>query len=280
MRDAGQHAVHVIIVTHNSEQVLPLSLASLAAQTLSPRSCIVVDSGSDNVDEHKRICRRSGIVTRFIAERNRGFAAANNCGFRQLRPGEDDIVLFVNPDCFLKEESLESISRLFAATPAAGAIGGTLLGYDLRRQCPSGRIDSTGIFRRWYGRWYDRDQGEQGQGRRQGSQVPALCGAMMACRCTALMQLEEDGKIFDEQFFLYKEDIELSLHLVRCGWQLWYFPELLAYHCRGWARNRAEMPYTLRLMAAENEVRLYRKYPSPYIVWAVVKYLLVRLLRV
>ncbi len=273
-------AVHVIIVTHNSERVLPLCLASVAAQTLPPQSCIVVDSGSDHPAKHKCICEQSGVVTHFLAEQNRGFAAANNCGFRQLQQSGDDVVLFLNPDCFLAERSLENISRLFAATPGAGAIGGTLLGYDLQLQRPSGRIDSTGIFRRWYGRWYDRDQGEMEPERRRSGQVPALCGALLACRCAALAGIEKDGEIFDERFFLYKEDIELSLNLARHGWQLWYFPEVRAYHCRGWARNRTEMAYSLRLMAAENEMRLYCKYPSPYMLWAVTKYLLVRLLRV
>ncbi len=273
-------AVHVIVVTHNSEQVLALCLASLAEQTLPPASCIVVDSGSDNPDRHREICRKSKVVSQFLIEQNIGFAAANNRGFScVLQETAEDIVLFLNPDCFPEKESFEKITHLFTQNPRAGAIGGTLLGYDLGGLRPSGLVDSTGIFRRWYGRWYDRDQGQSWQ-QRQSEQPPALCGAMMACRYKALLQLDMGRRVFDERFFLYKEDIELSHNLVRHGWQLWYFPQIQAYHCRGWSQRRSEMPYNLRLMAAENEIRLYDKYPSPYILWAVVKYLLVRFFRV
>ncbi len=275
-------AIHLIIVTHNSRKVLPLCLAALKCQTQPPASCIVVDSGSDSPAEHHEICRQSGVVTAFLAEENRGFAAANNRAYAWLQGeiGRDDIVLFLNPDCFLTKRSLQGIGQAFMEIPDAGAIGGMLLGYDLERERPSGAIDSTGIFRRWYGRWYDRDQGKRDSTYTKREQVAALCGAMFACRYTALARIEENGEIFDSSFFLYKEDIELSLHLVQCGWQLWYCPQVKAYHCRGWAQKRAAVPYRLRLMAAENEIRLYRKYPSPYILWALMKYLLVRLFRV
>ncbi len=276
------YAIHVIIVTHNSEEVLPHCLSSLRRQPLPPASCIVVDSGSDSPAKHEKICQQSGVVTAFLPEPNRGFAAANNAGFALLENKlvEGDIVLFLNPDCFVKENTLAQICRGFFENPGAGAIGGTLLGYDLARQAESGLLDSTGIFRRWYGRWYDRDQGKDVSISRQRAQVPALCGALLACRYTVLSQIAQDGEIFDSDFFLYKEDIELSLRLVQYGWQLWYLPGIEACHCRGWAQKRGDMPYTLRLLAAENEIRLYRKHPSPYILWALLKYLLVRFLRV
>lgn len=282
-------AVHIIIVSHNSTEVLPRCLAAVSNQLRQAASCIVVDSGSDFPEAHREICRRSGVVTEFLAGENRGFAAANNRGFARLLglPGllevnddREEFVLFLNPDAFLQKDNLEKICSLFARFPEAGAIGGTLLGYDQQQDRPSGLVDSTGIFRRWYGRWYDRGQGEKEQPRHGCEQVPALCGAMMACRLAALRQGAETGEVFDERFFLYKEDIELGFRLRHHGWQLYYCPELRAFHCRGWARQRRAMAYRLRLMAAENELRLYRKYPSPYILWAFLKYLLVRIVRV
>ena len=92
------------------------------------------------------------------------------------------------------------------------------------------------------------------------------------CRPGAL----DGGAVFAPEFFLYKEDIELSLRLRRGGWSIHYDPGLTVYHCRGWDRERANMPHTLRLAAAANEVRLYQRHPSPYILWALAKYLLVR----
>jgi GT2 family glycosyltransferase len=98
----------------------------------------------------------------------------------------------------------------------------------------------------------------------------------MACRLEALPAVAT-GQVFDEDFFLYKEDIELSLRLRKNGWKLLYEPKVRAFHCRGWGGRRREVPLALRLAAARSEVLLYRKHPSPYMLWAVGKYLLVRL---
>lgn len=100
----------------------------------------------------------------------------------------------------------------------------------------------------------------------------------MCCRLEALARFADTG-VFDERFFLYKEDIELSLRLRKNGWKLLYQPRVRAFHCRGWQRQRSDVPYTARLLAAKSEILLYLRHPSPYMLWAIGKYLLVRLFR-
>ena len=73
---------------------------------------------------------------------------------------------------------------------------------------------------------------------------------------------------------LHKEDIELCLR--NCGFRLRYHPSVRARHCRGW-QGREAMPKSLKLVAAANEIRLYLRHPSPYMLWALAKYALVRL---
>jgi GT2 family glycosyltransferase len=77
---------------------------------------------------------------------------------------------------------------------------------------------------------------------------------------------------------MYKEDIELGMRLRKLGFSIMYDSSLVAYHCRGWQATRKKMAPALRLHAARNEVLLYRKHPSPYMLWALGKYLLVRFL--
>ena len=85
----------------------------------------------------------------------------------------------------------------------------------------------------------------------------------------------ERGVVFDPDFFLYKEDIELCLRIRKTVWKIVYVPGILVYHCRGWGKRR-EMPYEQRLLAARSELLLYVKHPSGYMIWAVAKYVLVR----
>ena len=269
-------AVHIIIVTHNSAGELPICLEHLAGQTRTIQSLIVVDSGSTDTGYLDSITRPS--LLSVIKTENIAFSKANNLGLSRVGENLSGMVVFLNPDTFLPPTFIENALNVLEKNTDAAIVSGKLLGYDPQTRKATGRIDSTGIFRRWYGRWYDRGKGEPDSSKYDLSEsVPALCGALMCCRAEALQPL--GNNVFDPDFFLYKEDIELSLRLRRKGWSLVYEPDLVAYHCRGWQANRRKMNYALRLTAARNELLLYRKHPSPYLVWALMKYLLVRLFR-
>jgi len=88
-----------------------------------------------------------------------------------------------------------------------GCVSGRLLGYDITLQQPTDRLDSTGIFRTWYGRWYDRGQGEADRGQYGELQdIPAACGAFLFCRYKMLDQVSRaDGNVFDPDFFFIKK---------------------------------------------------------------------------
>ena len=270
-------SVAVIIVTHDSARVLPHCLAAVARQTLPPARICVVDSASPAPGYLAALPPPVELVP--LAE-NIGFARANNAGFLQCGQGVD-YVLFLNPDALLAPDAVERAVLHLAADPRVGALTGRLLGYDFTELAPTGRLDSTGIFRKWYGRWFDRGQGEADQGQyARPEDLPAACGAMLFCRGEALARaMLPAGMVFAPDFFLYKEDIELCLRLRGKGWLVRYAPEVVAWHGRGWGQRR-EMNLALRRLAASSELVLYRRHPSPYLLWALLKYLAVRLLKV
>ena len=264
--------VAAIIVSHNSDSVLPRCLDALAEQSVAVREIIIVDCGSENRRSLLSLGTQEGVT--LVETSNIGFSRANNLGMEFVSP-QTDFVVFLNPDTFLTPDFIEVSLEICLNNPQAGMVSGKLNGYDIKQNAPTGRLDSTGIFRKWYGRWFDRGQGEKDQGQYDApALVPALCGALLFCRMTALRILS--GPVFDPDFFLYKEDIELSLRMRKAGWQLLYHPKLLAYHGRGWNKKRGKIPVELRRMAAANEILLYKKHPSPYMVWAWLKYFLVR----
>lgn len=265
--------VSAIIVSHNSHQVLSSCLDALERQTVVVSEVIVVDCGSTDRGYLLPVRGRKGV--KVIETANIGFSQANNLGMELVSP-QTDFVLYLNPDTFLFPDFVDAALALCQDNPGVGMMSGKLCGYDFEKNEPTGRLDSTGVFQRWYGRWYDRGQGEEDCGQYETPAFPpALCGALLFCRMSALQELA--GPVFDPDFFLYKEDIELSLRLRKAGWQLLYHPRLLAYHCRGWKQERARMALEIRRMAAENEILLYRKHPSVFMIWACCKYLLVRI---
>ena len=155
---------------------------------------------------------------------------------------------------------------------------GTLLGFDIKTSKPNGQIDSTGIFQKWYGKWYDRLQGSVTSKtllQTTSESVPAVCGALMFCRALALRAVLIGGKeVFDETFFMYKEDIDLSLRLIRKGWRLIYLADLHCYHCRGW-KSRKHMPRYFRYLSARNELRICPKNRWRGLVYSLCKFIFV-----
>ena len=266
----------VIIVTHNSERLIDKCVESLARQSLAAARIIIVDSGSDDPSYLDAYSGKAGFAVHL--KNNIGFAAANNFGLRHIADA-DKYVCLLNPDTFLEPDSFKRSMELVSTRPEVAILTGRLKGFDLRNCRPNGLLDSTGIFRAWYGRWYDRGQGVKNEDNYQiQEEVPAICGAFMFCRIEALSK--NMPNIFDESFFMYKEDIDLCLRLRKQGWKMLYEPEVEAFHARGWSKNRQEISYQTRCLASKSEIRLNLKHQSPYLLWALFKYFVVRVLHV
>ncbi|MEN8198938.1 MAG: glycosyltransferase family 2 protein, partial [Thermodesulfobacteriota bacterium] len=225
-----QAKVAAIVVSHDSGSCLEKCLASLGAQDHGLEQIIVVDSGSSDPSYLSQYEVQYGI--QLLLQENIGFSRGNNLGLTKVVP-DVDLILFLNPDVFLPVDCVRQALDVLEQSPQADIVSGKLLGYDLEAEKPSGRIDSTGIMRSWYGRWYDRGQGEIDRGQYDvAEEMTALCGALLFCRQASLKTL--DAPLFDPDFFLYKEDVELGIRVKDRGWKLLYHPEIVAHHCRGW----------------------------------------------
>jgi N-acetylglucosaminyl-diphospho-decaprenol L-rhamnosyltransferase len=276
MENRMEELVTAVIVTHNSQKYLSLCVEALRKQVHVSVRIIVIDSGSVNTNYLEELKKADDISVVFTG--NIGFSKGNNLGWDHCK-NENGYTLFLNPDTFVSKEFIANGIRSLEDEKDSAIISGKLYGYDIDKKCVSERFDSTGIFRKWYGKWFDRGQNSVDRGQFNTKEVvPALCGALMLCKNKVLCELGD--RIFDEDFFLYKEDIELSLRIRKNGWSLVYDPRLIAYHCRGWSKRRDQILYQTKLLASSNEILLYKKHPSPYMLWAIMKYLLVKFFKV
>lgn len=254
VKNPGNNLISVIIVSYNNASQVVKCLDTLRQQTVAPHQVILVDTGSADrsyLDKYREECH---VIE---AEPESGFCVGNNLGYLAVDP-ESDAVLFLNPDAFLFPDFLEIGSSYLSHNTDVGAITGLTLGYDFDANKPTGLVDTTGIFSTWYGKWYDRGQGYSydpantpGPG-----DVSAICGAVFLGRKIALDQARIDREVMNSNYYMYKEDIDLSLRLLNKRWKLRYVPEMKAYHCRGWKANRKEMPRKYRLCSARNDLRV------------------------
>ena len=265
--------ISVVIVTYNSAPFFEALISALEKQTLLPQRIIIVDSGSKDTGYLERV-HTSPLNFRLALKDNIGVCVGNNLGWSQSR--DADYVLFLNPDAFLTPDFLEKGIEYLEdpANLSVGIVQPTLIQYDISTKQSTGCVDSTGVSQSWYGRFFERDQGKLLEVLAQHTapnSVPAVCSAVALCRQQSLVDIAEGDNLFDPEFFMYKDDTDVSLRVRRMGWKLMHHPGLVAYHCRGW-KGRAATSRKMRLLSSRNDIRLYAKTRSPYLIYAFAKH--------
>jgi len=225
----------VIIVNYNVRYFLELCLRSTEKALEGIESeIIVVDNHSS--DESVSYLQPKFPGIRFIANReNVGFSRANNQALTTAR-GEN--ILFLNPDTILPEGFARTCLSFLEKTPGAGALGVRMIdgsGHFLkesRRGFPSPWVafcklaGLTALFphsRLFAGYYLGHLPAEQTH------PAPILSGACFWVRRAIL----DTVGAFDEQFFMYAEDIDLSYRIQQAGYRNYYLADTTILHFKG-----------------------------------------------
>lgn len=270
--------IGIITVTHNSGRFINEWLDALEAQSYRPDRVILVDSGSTEPSFLETVAQ-SKLSIEIVREANVGFSVGNNIGWRRMR--DLDYVLFLNPDAFLAPNFLELAVEYMSSTPSVGLVTPSLVRYDIAHHRPLDTIDTTGVIRNRFGLIKERDADlpiSELARYTKPNEVPWVCAAVALARREALEAVVEHGnQIFDESFFMYKEDTDLAWRIRRAGWLNMHHPALRGFHCRGW-QSRKSMSRKAKLLTARNEVKMCIKNRSPYVVIGLLKFFLVKFL--
>jgi GT2 family glycosyltransferase len=246
--------VAVVIVTANPGPLLGQALDHLARQTLAPGRVILVDNASTDgsVDAAEREHPEVEIVR---LDRNLGFAAANNIA--ALRADDCDWIALLNPDAFAAPTWLEELGRAAEAHPEYAFFASRL------GEAGSEALDGRGDNYHVSGWAWQRDHGRLRTEVEEGPphEVFSPCAAAAMYRRDVF--LEAGG--FDERFFCYAEDTDLSFRLRLAGHRCLYVPQALVEHV-GAATTGRESDFGI-YHAHRNLVWTYFKnMPSP-LVW-------------
>lgn len=219
----------VLIVSHDSADVLPRCLDALAAQEGLAIEVIVVDNGSAQPPAaHPRLDRLLRNAD------NPGFAVACNQAAGQAR---SDWLLFLNPDCFPGRNDLATLLRLAgqaARQGPFGALGAQLLDADGSAQAASYRLDPTPA-RLLAGLRRGRAAIEPAPPKADGLQaVEAISGALMLMPRASY---EAVGG-FDQGYRLHFEDLDLCRRLRQQGLRVLFAPGLRITHLKGTSSRR------------------------------------------
>jgi GT2 family glycosyltransferase len=249
-------------------------LEALHRQTRRPDRIILVDSGSSNPELLKAKVAHYDLPIEIVyAGKDVGFCVGSNVGWRIVK--DLTYCIFLNPDAFLAPDFIERAIAYMESEPKVGMVTPSLVRYDIQAGQPLDAIDTTAVVRNWYGNFVERDCGlpvKELEKYKGPNDIPWLCAAVVFARREALEAVVEQGnQIFDESFFMYKDDTDLSWRVRRAGWRIVHHPGLFGYHCRGW-KKRSAFSRELRLMSARNEITTCIKNRSPFVLLSLAKY--------
>lgn len=213
--------VSIIVVNWNGLDDLPRCLASVFGQRYADFEVILVDNAS--TDGSVAYVRRAFPACTVVEMgRNAGYAAANNAGFALAR---GDYVAVLNPDTEVDPDWLrELVAALEARPDAALATPKILLMGDRSRVNACGNDISPLMLTTCRGLDQPADRFLEAQ------PVAAVSGAAFLARGAILRRIG----FFDERFFVYYEDTDLSLRAMLAGYTCLFVPSAVVSHDYAW----------------------------------------------
>jgi GT2 family glycosyltransferase len=255
----------VIIVNYNVKHFLEQCLCSVQKSIKNSKmkaEMIVIDNHS--ADNSLGYLKPLFPCVKFIGNNeNLGFSKACNQGFK-LATGK--YILFLNPDTIIPEDCFSKCITFLETHNDAGALGVKMLDgrgkflKESKRAFPSpvtslfklfglaGLFPQSRVFSKYHLGYLDKNSDHE---------VDVLAGAFIMVRSNILKELNG----FDEIFFMYGEDIDLSYRIQKLGYKNYYLAETSILHFKGESTRKGSLNY-VRMFYNAMSIFVSRHYGS------------------
>lgn len=242
----------VVIPNLNGGAALAAAVMSLKAQTLTPHIIIVDNASTDGslafLADHPDI----EIIKNPV---NLGYTGGVNPGLQRAIELEATYAGVFNDDAIADPRWLELLVACLEAHPEAGAAAAKVCTADKTH------LDSTGDYYTVWGLPYPRGRGEPDHGQYDTQvEIFAASGAASLYRVAALREVG----LFDQDFFAYYEDIDLSFRMQLAGWKAVFVPDAVVYHAIGMTSSRVK-GFTTHQTLKNLPLLLCKNVPKQYI---------------
>ena len=245
----------VIVLNWNGLEDTLRCLQSLCRQRARENAArvIVIDNGS-TADPATAICQSFPDIDYVRLEKNIGYAAACNAGAKRALADGAEFILFLNNDAIVEPETLPRLIQSFELEPKLGLVSAVI-----RTQDQVSRVEFAGGFLNFaIGKFQPRRFIP-----RQSNSL-SRCDYASGCCLLISSKIINDVGLFDETFFAYFEDTDLSIRARKRGFKVACRLDTSVYH-KGSAATRAGISEGTtsplkHYLVARNRIRLLRKH--------------------
>lgn len=224
----SKSSVAVVVLNWNDAGLLPKSVGSLFKQS-EKCDVIVVDNGSE--DSSKEVIESFGKkVTALWNSSNLGFAGGVNSGIRYALENNYTYIALLNNDAVAHKDWVKSLLGGFSGSKVGGVTCSML-------HADGKTYDSTGDTYSSWGLPYPRGRDEAVNGQYDNFvEIFGVSGGASMYRANFFKNVG----LFDEDFFAYYEDIDLSFRGQLAGWEFRFAPKAIVYHATGTTSGRVK----------------------------------------
>ncbi len=228
--------VSVSLLTWNGQKYLKGCLDSVFNQSYPNLEILMLDNGSTDqtVEYLKRASSKpSKLNIKYLGHhsKNTGFCAGHN---QIIRESKGSFVFLLNQDVILDKDFIKEAIKTFNQDKKIASVQGKVM------QWREGFIDTTGMIMLKNRRTINRGQGQLDKGQfEKVEEIFGVDGAAPIHRKKALEDIKINDEYLDQDFFAYKDDVDLAWRLRLAGWKAFYQPKAIAYHDRTSGENAA-----------------------------------------
>lgn len=217
-------SILITILNWNGADDTIQCVESLQNQSFEDFQILVIDNGS-KPDDYKKLSVLSDIsnTTLIRNEKNIGFAAGVNIGIQHAIDNDYNFIGLFNNDAVADKDWLRNLTAGFVQNDSISAITGLLLHEDGQT------IDSTGDYYSTWGMPFPRSRGNKTSTAPDSSYVFSATGGATLYKTDLFKEIG----LFDESFFAYYEDVDVSFRAQLAGHKIYYTKDAIAYHKQG-----------------------------------------------
>lgn len=219
-------SIFVVIPNYNGADRLAASIDSVLAQSYKDFDLIIVDNGS--LDDSRTIIEsyaaRDERIRPIFREKNYGFTGGVNPGMELAIKEGTEFVAPLNNDAIADKDWLKHLAAYLEKHKEAGIVACKLLHADGKT------FDSTADLYTSWGIPYPRGRDEPATDKYDSqSHIFGASGGASMYRTGMLAKIGT----FDQDFFAYYEDIDISFRAQLAGWKVAFVPQSIVYHEQG-----------------------------------------------
>jgi GT2 family glycosyltransferase len=223
-----QYKIAVVIINWNSYLHSRNCIRSLNEFIIKDFDVILVDNASTDGSGEKLRDEFNDIIF-LITSSNLGFTGGNNIGIQYALDNQFDYILMLNNDVFVDQKFIYHLKNYLDLHPDIGAVQPLIYHHPERSKIWNG----GGFFNRMLAKSFSNRTFD---GNIDPKEIDWISGCAFMVRSSVL---KETG-LFNEKYFAYHEDVDLSLRIKDAGYKLVFIPQAIIYHIGGGSSNSSE----------------------------------------